>query len=112
MKSRKVGAQPGNKNASREKRGARLGALSSTLVGAAGAVGSGMYVGATKSDRAIKRHNTAAGTSGATLGAIVGGLHAGVGGAIGGAAVGAALTYAGAKIGVRLGKRINRKNAK
>ena len=112
MKGRKVGAPLGNRNASKEKRGARLGALSATLAGAAGTIGSGMYVGATKSDRAIKRHNTAAGTSGATLGALVGGMHAGVGGAIGGAAVGAALSYAGAKIGVRLGKRINRKNTK
>lgn len=77
-------AMQGNQNASKNKGGARLGLLGA-INPVGGALATGAYVAARKSERAVTRHRRAATAGGIALGSVYGAAY---GGAVGAAVTG------------------------
>ncbi len=110
MATGRRGAPVGNKNAAGNSGGARTAIAGSMLLG--GPIGAGlggMYVGATKNQRAINRHTRVSTAIGTVGGALVGTAVLPVIGTAIGAVGGGALNYTGAKVGQALGRNMKRR---
>lgn len=111
---------PPVKHTAADKGGARLGILGAALGGPVGSFATGMYAGATKSQRALTRHTKASTIIGSTSGAVTGGLSGGLmagpvglaAGAVSGAVLHGGLYYGGAKLGQNVGKSLKGRKRK